>query len=426
MSSSYSSPTKLIAVLLVLCFLIFVIPSPQASAVAAVDDAAFILLALLAAYGITVTASGGIDDVAPWVLDRFETFVDSLSLSYNSVLNSLRSGVDAQGNFIGSPASLDYSARFALALQNQYNLTDNTSVVVSGPSGLAGFVYSAGTELALGTGYRYPCVKTNNGWSFAFLAHNAGGTSHGGNWDAVCSISNRSFEDARFSIGNGNNVGGYSEYSFQFDGQTWYVAGSSSNTTYGGYISSNPSNLPVFNDIQFFTPNVGLNTQALASVLHLYWVDPTLNSVSLNASVIDIPSDYDDDDGILVDGLGDWGDSLDDIYNHVGSLTLPDSVPADVDYSISPSTDLVDSLVSQGVLTTENSPIVFNPIPLLDGDIDLGFGNLWHYVTDWVTSFSAGIALIGGIMFSLPLVAAFYAILVILIVFSLWRLFKNA
>lgn len=112
-------------------------------------------------------------------------------------------------------------------------------------------------------------------------------------------------------------------------------------------------------------------------------------------------------------------------------VTWPsDGIPIDWDDAPTLSVELPDTLVGdfidEGILTTENSPGYFNGLPLISGIPDFGFGDLWHYVSDWVNSMSAGLSLISGIMFSLPFVSAFYAFVVILIVLSLWRLLRSA
>lgn len=112
-------------------------------------------------------------------------------------------------------------------------------------------------------------------------------------------------------------------------------------------------------------------------------------------------------------------------------VTWPsDGIPIDWDDAPTLSVELPDTLVGdfidEGILTTENSPGYFNGLPLISGIPDFGFGDLWHYVTDWLNSMSAGLSLISGVMFSLPFVSAFYAFVVILIVLSLWRLLRNA
>lgn len=395
--------TRILSLILCMVFLIFVIPSPNVEAVAGVDDLALALLATLAAFGISFTAAGGIDDVGPWVVDKFESFVDSVGDSFSSVVDSMRYGVDKAGNLIGSPESLDYSARFALALQNEYSLTDNSSVSSAPPSSVnfingfplySGVVYNryAGQNVAYtpGPGVSFYFVHSGNTYTLKALSFVSG--------------SYYLEDNTRYNLTDTDG-----SFYYRSNGglrlQYWYP----------------DISLYSYNSI---TPDLPSSYFGSASS----YDSASDDSVIINTGVLDIPQvgDYDDDDGILIDGLGSWGDTLQDIWNKVSGLTVPDVSWPTVTWGAELADQLVESLVSAGELTTENSPGFFNGLPLVGGIPDIQFGNLWHYVTDWVSSMSGGLVLIGGIMFSLPFVAAFYALVVILLVLSLWRLLRSA
>lgn len=381
-------------------------------AIAGVDDLALVLLASLAAFGVSVTAVGGIDTVGPWIVDKFESFVDSIGASFSNVVDSMRYGVDKAGNLIGSPSSLNYSARFALSLQSEYDLSDNDYFSTASPSGLilnfdnGGSVFCPQLPVSSPSAGSWGNVTfSSNGVCYAALL-NAGST----------------YYMYIYSLSNNTVVVSYTRPV----GSSSFVTNQSSGSP-GLYFGQSPIS---FNSLPTFLPDVPVFSFSLGrDHISSYSVSSSSNtSVEINTGVLDIPQvgDYSDDDGILIDGFGSWGDTLQDILDIVSGLTLPDTTWPTVSWGAEAAQDLVDSLVSSGELTTENSPGFYNGLPLVGGIPDIQFGNLWHYVTDWVDSMSGGLALIGGIMFSLPFVAAFYALVVILLVLSLWRLLRSA
>lgn len=390
------------------------IPNPEVEAVAVVDDLSLALVASLAAFGIFFSAAGGIDDVGPWVVDKFESFVNSIGASFSSVVDSMRYGVDKAGNLIGTPESLEYSARFALALQDEYSLLNNSSVSTA-PGGLSVYILSDGTNsfsVCLLPAIWYTSnnsermVVSNSSPVYYFL-HPVNSNSY-----TIRMVSGSPFSVTSYPINRTVNASVSDSYFFaRLSDLGYYVEGS--------VVSLNfPSDIIYSSDLPTFPS-------------YPWSVSPSGDSeiaVTINSGSIDIPQvgDYIDDDGILIDGFGSWGDTLQDIWDKVSGLTVPDSSWPTVTWGAVLSDQLIDSLVSAGELTTENSPGFFNGLPLISGIPDFSFGDLWHYVTDWVSSMSGGLSLIGGIMFSLPFVAAFYALVVILIVLSLWRLLRSA
>lgn len=398
-------------------FLIFVIPNPEVEAVAVVDDVALLLLATLAAFGITFTAAGGVDEVAPWILDKLEDYVDSIDQELDVILSQMRYGVNKAGDLIGNAFALSFNARFAQWLKDEYSLVDNSSVSVPSSSFIpvTGSSYSSIVSAGYVDHYFleegvissvYFGASSSGSVSLVWLNDISTGEIGG---VIVASLVQSSFYVARsspfsdsftLSISQPDPFGYYyfvelfpNDYNFN------YIDSSVSSFVFPSYEAAVHSIPSLLGSSPFFTVNTGS---------------------------IDIPQvgDYSDDEGILIDGIGSWGDTLQDILDKIAGLTLPDSAWPTVTWGAELADQLVDALVSAGELTTENSPGYFNGLP---GSIpDINFGGLWHYVTDWVGSMSAGLSLIGGIMFSLPFVAAFYAVVVILLVLSLWRLLRSA
>lgn len=386
-------------------FLIFVIPSPKVEAIAGVDDAALILLASLAAFGIAVTATGGISDVAPWVTEQFEQYVTSIGDTLSNVWSRFRSGVTAAGKLALDGFTLRYNAKFGEWLVNKFGLTDD-EVIPESPDTytLGGYQVYLAPQTVSSPGLT-SSVITASGPSPVYLLW----TWSSGN--ARFTVTLFSLDPFTFSV-NGNSGSASSTY-----GRFWY-----NSVSFGSY----PANVYAYPSQIYSLTTVQINN--LLSNNHSVNSSPG-SLVRISAGSLNVPgsTDYDDDDGILIDGVGSWGDTLDDVLDNVGGLTDSGTtivVEGGITYVISPSDSLADTLVSEGDLSTENSPGLFNGIP--GGIPDIQFGNLWHYVTDWVVSMSGGLALIGGIMFSLPFVAAFYALVVILLVLSLWRLLRSA
>lgn len=407
------------------------IPSPKVEAVAGVDDLALALLATLAAFGISFTAAGGIDEVGPWVVDQFEDYLDSVGESVSSVLTQLRYGVDKAGNLIGNTYALSFNARFAQWLQDEYSLVDNSSISVSDvviPSSFVNVPFYSGTDrpgvLSNGLLY-YVSHGSNNVFNPWFIT-----TSYSSSpvYLAVISEPSGKISNAIFFSLSPTSLN-----------PVFTRVGSYYNTSWTGSFLLTSSYGPFFYYNQSFNPQgvdyiSGGSSYTSFPVFYSeddFWaaLDSAVQSlVVVNTGSIDIPQvgDYTDEDGILIDGLGSWGDSLQDIWDKVAGLSFPDVSWPTLTWGAELADQLVDSLVSVGVITTENSPGFYNGLPLVGGIPDIQFGNLWYYVTDWVNSMSGGLVLIGGIMFSLPFVAAFYALVVILLVLSLWRLLRSA
>lgn len=413
--------------MLLLCVTVLSLSMAQpAKAVVTEVALASALLATLAAFGISMSAADGINSVGPWVIDRFEDFVNSLGESVDVVVDKIRYGVDKAGNFIGNSYALSYNARFAQWLQTEYSLIDNSSVSL--PSVSSGFL----PQISGSPSYQDVA-------SLGFI------TNHYVDRQTNISYANYDASSAPFTmvfcvLVPGSNV---IQHNFDFSDRpatiTYWADSFRGNNTFGSYVLSSSidgiyyyqhtfPNLNTRQDIPTYFPGDGMiPVQSFDQALE-YYRSVIGSSVSISTGSIDIPQvgDYTDEDGFILDGLGGWGDTLQDIWNKVNGLTFPDSVWPTVDLGIELSSALVDALVSSGVITTENSPGFFNGLPLISGIPDFSFGDLWHYVTDWVGYMSGGLSLIGGIMFSLPFVAAFYALVVILIVLSLWRLLRSA
>lgn len=408
--------------MLLLCVTVLTLSMGQpAKAVVTEAALASALLATLAAFGISLSAAGGIDSVGPWVVDKFENFVDSIGESIANVVDSMRYGVDKSGNLIGSPASLDYSARFALALQNEYSLVDNS--VTSSSS-----VYS----VFVGNSECLVISSPNDTFFVDYIKYNNLATSYLENLTLMVDITSYPVYLTCYLLPDGYlHPALYSPSSFR---SVIFRPADNLNKYYLMSTGSSDRNVAVWGADRYLAVSgiTPLSFSSVPSDVDLFGdytiSSPDNESIVISTGSIDIPQlgDYDDDDGILIDGFGSWGDTLQDIWNKVDGLTFPDSVWPTVEWGAELADQLVDSLVSAGELTTENSPGFFNGLPLISGIPDFSFGDLWHYVTDWVGYMSGGLSLIGGIMFSLPFVAAFYALVVILIVLSLWRLLRSA
>lgn len=412
--------------ILCLVFMFFAIPSPRAEALVGFDDLAFALIGTLAAFGLSFSAAGGIDAVGPWIVDRFEDFVVSAGDTLSTVVDNMRYGVNKAGDLIGNAYALSYNARFAQWLQSEYDLSSNVTVDTNPPV----------VSVSL------PHLPSNS--SFDLLSSQ--GVLMGSSYYAVVlgaassSSPGISFDNMIFYpcfIHTNTYTRTFLTFSDSLPSQTIYNINLLMRTQ-NGSVQIGQLSLTPFGDGYFYTswggianPTPGVPVFDSLSDAFSYFdfsPSPSADSIVISTGSLSIPQtgDYSDDDGILIDGLGSWGDSLQDIWNKISGFTFPDvSIPT-VSWGAEAASVLVDALVSAGELTTENSPGFYNGLPLIGGIPDIQFGNLWHYVTDWVGSMSGGLALIGGIMFSLPFVAAFYALVVILLVLSLWRLLRSA
>ena len=117
-----------------------------------------------------------------------------------------------------------------------------------------GIVYSANTLISENDGTRTPVRKANNGDSSFLLAKNSGGTSWGGNWFNIISISDNE-TNALISLPSSSDVKNFNRTYFNI---TYYCSQMGSNASYGGatYIT-NPLNLPTIQDKSLVDPYSG-------------------------------------------------------------------------------------------------------------------------------------------------------------------------
>lgn len=392
---------------------------------------ALVLLASLAAMGITLTAADGIAETAEFVVDKFESWVNSTGQSLSDVWSRIRYGITSSGQFAVNAFGADRIGVFARQLVLDYSLVDNSSVITGSPSGL---ISSAGTVVTwVPDAYyptRQPVVKVNNLPSYFVVVRNP--TIYDSSaWYGFYSFSDVSLDNALISCPVSSAI---ASDSFVLDGKTFYCSFMCVSPTYGGNSQSVytfDSNIPFFENVsisgQVGSSNVlpSRNIEATRFILESIGLLGSSSSLAINTGVLDVPQvgDYDDSDGLLIDGIGSWGDTLQDIWDKISGWSIPNQPVPAITYEYALSDELAGDLVNEGELTTENSPLVLwpgNPFG------DFSFGSIWHYVTEWVSSMSAGLALTGSIMFSLPFVGVFYAVLVLTIVLSLWRLLKHA
>lgn len=343
-----------------------------------------IMLVVLDSWGISFSDPSG-DSILLDLFDSlFEEFLDVTNQYAYEFWDDVKYGANEFGNLILDFTGVNAIRQFANWLVDRFSLVDNNLVSatlpsISSPEGLQGFVYNEGSVIAYGSGNRYPILKKNNGWAFFFIGRNAGGNSIGGNWDVIYSFSDVSYDNALFYSSSNQAIG---SKTFQFDGKTFYGYGMASNSQYGGLVTENVQNIPVFYDIQFFTPNGGDNLQAIASVLNIYWQDvpddPVINIITRD---IDIPSaDFDPDDGLKIEIPGtNWGDSIFSILDLIERLIgLYDNTQLEIVSIVDTLETLIANL--QRSVTVENIP---GAVTLDYDEYDIPLESEWGLIDDF-------------------------------------------
>lgn len=399
--------------------MIFAIPSPKVDALVGVDDMALVLLASLAAMGITFTAADGIAATSEWIVDKFEAFVESAGDTLSNVWSNIRYGITSSGKFAVNAYGADRIGVFARQLVQDYSITSNSQISSNQPA----MVSIGGYQIPIYIGRPSGRGMTTYNRMLPYSLPE-GSFSFGDSGRAVFQYSSN-FTGWHLVFSYGSSVldrTGYSDYGKPFVWFVYFV----DNTYYFGFFGASYQ----YTDVDGFYPKFEDQNAsywpAWQQFVNYCILPPVIDGIDINAGTLDLPQvgDYDDDDGILIDGIGSWGDTLQDIWDKISGWSIPDQPVPAITYEYAASDELAGELVNEGELTTENSPLILWPGGTFS--YNFSFSSIWHYVTDWVSSMSAGLALTGSIMFSLPFVGVWYAVLVLIIVLSLWRLLKHA
>lgn len=388
------------------------IPSPSVNALVGVDDMALVLLASLAAMGITFTAADGIAATSEWIVDKFEDWVNSTGQSLSEVWSSIRYGITQSGGFAVNYAGLRNIGFFANDLITDFNISSNSQVSTNQPA-----------SVYLGGNY-YP-IYLGQPSGFSDAMENA--------------LRPFTLPEGNFTYTGGSlYITYHPDFIYNLQPNGFNGITNNSRDIYFCFICyyNGVYNFGYYCTYQPYTAR-GVNLLSQDRVTPAAWsawlnfvdhciLPPVTDGIDINAGTLDVPQvgDYDDDDGILIDGIGSWGDTLQDIWDKISGWSIPDQPVPAISYEYAASDELAGELVNEGELTTENSPLILWPGGSFS--YNFSFSSIWHYVTDWVSSMSAGLALTGSIMFSLPFVGVWYAVLVLIIVLSLWRLLKHA
>ena len=403
---------KTFAVAFAIIFLMLAFAPPfsyDAHAVALLDDGIFmIIIAFLAACGITITASSS-QSAIEWVEDAVNAFCTNASKTWETIKSGFSFGVNKLGEILTNNAVLDFLSEFVNWVRSEYGFADNTDIQLVGPS------VSFGVQLPVESSPSQATVSANG---FFLVTYNRADYHVASNVSDVhifvvqpssntnlrfYAVSTSSF-DVYLSQTQGFNTytssldESYNLYSVRFHSfsvsSTTYIAPelviyTSLDSAYGAYLDY----LSAVGDASYVTAGVG---------------------------TMDIPfegTDYDDDDGAIIGGFGTLGDSLQEILRRIREWLDAQSPANTVDptLEVAPEADIANDM-DTGLLSLDNWPAIIPPLSLHD----FSFNSIWHYVTDWIASFSGTLATIMGITFSLPAIPILYAVVVISL--ALWLL----
>lgn len=405
-----------IAVLIVFVFS----PFEQAHAIAGVDDAIIVvLIAGLAAVGITFATTGGFDTLNEVVGNLLNEYaIDNNSTVYG-VTNGLNASANSAGRLLLNNRFITLISTFASWLVNKYGLTNNAVISVSTPgTELNGLVTY---DLPLGFRYQalyYEYTRYYAENAYAIIATSNGDTPTNFRFVFVSEIPNIVYRTTTKS--NGTTTEQNYEMSY--------------NNSFGCYAYETA----FYNIADYADPNWVMyqENDVIAAINEEWDVDVNNIGISINTGTINPPlddSNYTAGDGGILDVGATWGVP----YTNVVYGEIPTTWPNVVDGTVTPTITYDTEAAIEEQLPEpseiENLPggmTIFdpdNPDSNIGEMFNLRLSTIWHYVQQWIADFSVAGGLLWNTAISLPnpVINMVYAMMVVALIFGLIKIFRG-
>lgn len=341
--------------LAILAFFLFVgSPFEQAAnAVAVVDDAIIaIIIAGLAAIGITFVTTGGYDTLNNYVIALFEEFAADQGTTSSNLLSGVRTGSNKLGQILVNNRFLLLLDTFARWLVAKFNLASNSNVILDSHANFGELQFHQ-----LSTNFEY-WLEATNGQQFQFGTHFDDFTNSEkqlGILLFVCNIlydpNNNGNRYARLFVitpyngtyklsqtstpnkinttpGNGASRSTFN-YNFQNKTATWGNVTLYNERFYCGFVGD-PFPVTDFGAVPGYASVPRFDLEYFAE--HYGTMEDDSLTISAKSGVITFPTDdedYTDGDGGIIDVGADWGLSYGDIIDDVIPDDFSDSKEGD-------------------------------------------------------------------------------------------------
>lgn len=384
------APKQAIAVIVMIAFIMVCVFAPfgAAHAIVGLSTAAVtILIAGLAAIGITFASTGGFDTLEDYVSSLLQDYASNQNIPVTSIFNGTQYGANAAGKLILNNRFVQLISGFANWLKVKYSLVDNSTYQIQ----------SAG--IFFGSYELYQCPLEMTGpYGHVFLYVEQADPEE----VYVAAVTSGSQKYMLFFSTNKNAV----IYKTTYNPQGQITNQTSFKPDYraaGLYWYRSDTNTGIDNAGFTFYPQ----SDVISTLTAGGSIDENNIGIDINTSIIDIPTDrtgYTDSDGAVLDVSAPWSEPVSGVIN-----TVPSSWDMVEDDTLVYTLDLEAEAVLEEQLPhptdIENLPGATIPgLPdIEDGEPwHLEFSNLWHYVAQWISDMSAGGAVIWNTCIQAP------------------------
>lgn len=384
------APKQALAIIVMIAIIMVCVLAPfgAAHAIVGVSTAAVtILVAALAAIGITFTTTGVFDNIEDYVESLLQEYADDNNIPVTSIFQGSQWAANAAGKLILNNRFVRLISSFATWIQAKYNLSDNSvTTIVQGGNFLNGLpAYALPLGYVVGKlSYEYTHFYMEGGYVVFYYNSQSPNTYF---WNFLSDTPNTVY---------------WWRYNSDSNTTTNYSAELTYDSTLKCYkyrISTSKDAAPQGVDAvtySEFTSAFGTDE----------WEDVYITGIGINTGSIDIPTDrngYTDADGAILDVSAPWSEPVSGVIN-----TVPSTWDQVMDDTTVYTLDLeAEAVLEEGLpqpSDIENLPGATIPgIPDIDGEPwHLEFSNLWHYVAQWISDVSAGGAVIWNTCIQAP------------------------
>lgn len=310
---------KIIALALAILAFFFFVGSPfqqAAKAIVGVDDAFIaIVIAALAALGITLVVTAEYDDLSDYVGDLLTEYAESRNMLPQNLFNGCQSGTNSLGQILINNRFVVMIQGFAAWIKAKFTLTNHSSITAVSGNGMFGgymlyglpfttvtsdpnrntFRYYATNNLA--KVYALPVYRSSNSQFGVKLFSMAPFTAHKDTYDRNGYVGTYSQEASQMTY---NHAIYYSDLPWSI-----YYSAYSDNLSMYEWITNDQYVALIQNPPQSLTEGSGADILINTGEITLPYDDPT----------------YEEGDGAIIDIGASWGDSYDDIMDDL----IPDS-----------------------------------------------------------------------------------------------------
>lgn len=386
-------------------------PFAQAHAIVGVDDALIVIvIAGLAAAGITFTSTGAFDNLVDYVGSLIEEYASDAGTTAMGLFSDVQYSNNKVGQLLLNNRFVRLISAFATWVKAKFSLTNNETINVIEPGATLDNMVMYALPITL-----YD-INATNGRRYEYTIASTGSEQYA------------LFEES-------NNV------------MRVNVVSTTPGSTIRVLRTDNSPGTPVTLTLEetnsglYAVKDIGFNKSAYGSGYTLYpqeYIESALNgngeidvnnvSIGINTGVINPPlddEDYEDGDGALVDVGTTWGGTLKDILDKIrAKWQSVQTGEQEVNMEFAEEGEIEAQLPEQTDIENLPGGTAWNPT---DQQLKFfEFESIWHYVAQWIQDFTAGAAVVwnAAIQLPSPVVNMVYAMVTLSIIFGVIKVMR--